>query len=333
MLQEFSHYMLSLPERSLRASAALLGGMANETGTLLLPQSVRRSKIYQATVERMLRITVEMVGDVRGVFPFDATTVEQLLMRKAAGNLIEVAGLLAAGWSPLWLLAATSDLIGGSRLYLRVLVDELRRVGALAPDAEIGSFEELLENLETTSGAMADAVDMPPLDTESIRASWLALQQNMARLPDAGRLAMIYSDLQVAAMREERPLLQVSALVAVGAVRAGLQFGNTYIFDYYRDALQLIAQEGMVVYLQRASAPYVERAARHFTPAELTHTERLLRRLSGMPAPEPPGEQLQRVPLEVQDVADTQPDEAEPPVRDGQSIPIVDESASDRPKP
>jgi hypothetical protein len=52
-----------------------------------------------------------------------------------------------------------------------------------------------------------------------------------------------------------------------------------------------------------------------------------------MPAPEPPGEQLQRVPLEVQDVADTQPDEAEPPVRDGQSIPIVDESASDRPKP
>jgi hypothetical protein len=97
MLQDFSHYMLSLPERSLRASAALLGGMVNETGTLLLPQRVRQSKIYQATVERMLRITIEMVGDVQGVFPLEATTVEQLLMRKAAGNLIEVAGVLAAG--------------------------------------------------------------------------------------------------------------------------------------------------------------------------------------------------------------------------------------------
>ena len=44
------------------------------------------------------------------------------------GNAVELAGFLAFGWSPVWLLAAASDVTNGTRVYLRALVEELERV-------------------------------------------------------------------------------------------------------------------------------------------------------------------------------------------------------------
>ena len=42
-------FLISIPERVFRAGAALLGGSIHETGALLLPRLVRRSKLYEAT--------------------------------------------------------------------------------------------------------------------------------------------------------------------------------------------------------------------------------------------------------------------------------------------
>ena len=60
-----------------------------------------------------------------------------------AGNAVELAGFLAVGWSPVWLLAGASDLVGGSKAYLRALVAQLRDAGLLAAEAEVASLEEL----------------------------------------------------------------------------------------------------------------------------------------------------------------------------------------------
>ena len=118
-------YLASLPERTARAGAALTGGLVYEASEVMLPNAVRRSKLYQAIVGRLLRITIELVGGVEGVYPSEEMPARELLVRKTAGNLVELSSFLAVGWSPVWLLAGASDLVGGSKVYLRALVTEL----------------------------------------------------------------------------------------------------------------------------------------------------------------------------------------------------------------
>jgi hypothetical protein len=164
-------YLASLPERTARAGAALTGGLVYETGEVLVPLAVRRSRFYQAVVGRLLRITIELVGGVDGVFPTEEMQARGLLVRKTAGNVVEVGSFLAVGWSPVWLLAGASDLIGGSKAYLRVLVTELKGAGVFSAERDVTTFEELLTALEGTSGVLADTVDVPPSNVAGVRAS------------------------------------------------------------------------------------------------------------------------------------------------------------------
>src|SRR4029453_16495809 len=114
------------------------------------------------------------------VCPAEGMRARELLVRKTAGNVVELGSFLAVGWSPVWLLAGASDLVGGTKVDLRAPVTELRDAGVLAPDVDIGSFEELLTALEETSGVLADAVDVPPLDITSVRTSWQELKGQAA---------------------------------------------------------------------------------------------------------------------------------------------------------
>ena len=50
-----SRYLLSLPERLLRALAAGLGGLIFEVTEVILPHWLRQTRLYQAMVYRFLR--------------------------------------------------------------------------------------------------------------------------------------------------------------------------------------------------------------------------------------------------------------------------------------
>jgi hypothetical protein len=278
-------YLASLPERTARAGAALTGGLVYEASEVVLPAAVRRSRLYQAIIGRLLRITIELVGDVEGVYPGREMPARELLVRKTAGNAVELSSFLAVGWSPLWLLAGASDLVGGTKAYLRALAAELREAGVLAADADVASFDELLTALEGTSGVLADTVDVPPLNVPSVRASWQELQRQAADLPDAAGLESIFAELQLAARQEDRSLLEISSLVGLGAVRAGVKLGNVHVFDYYRLALRTIVEEGLLSFLRRTSTPYLVRAGSHFDPRSSTYSERLLRRRAARRSP------------------------------------------------
>jgi hypothetical protein len=154
----------------------------------------------------------------------------------------------------------------------------LRDAGVLAADADVSSFEELLGALEGSSGVLADTVDVPPLNVSSVRTSWKELRRQAADLPDAAGLEKIFSELQLAARREDRSVMEISSVVALGAVRAGVRLGNVHIFDYYRGALRTIAEEGVLSFLRRISTPYLTRAGSHYDPRSSTYSERLLRR-------------------------------------------------------
>jgi len=272
-------YALSLPERIVRAAAAGLGGLFYEATQVVLPGWLRRSRLYRAIVAGTLRIAIELVGGGTGILPGDAVTAQELAVQKAAGTGVEMAGLLALGWSPLWLFAATADLSGGTRVYLQALVSELRRSGLLPEDADIASVEELLDTLGGTSGLVAESLDMPPLNVDDMRTAWQDLRQQATDLPDTDRLASLYAELQQVALQEGRSLRSVSSLIAAGALRAGVRTGQTHIFDYYRDALGIIATEGLPAYTRRVTRPYLAVARGHFDAKTITHTERLLQRL------------------------------------------------------
>lgn len=273
------HYWLSRPERTVRALAATFGGLVHETTLVMLPASLRRSRLFQATIDRVLRITVELVGGVNHVYPPDEVNVQDLAVRKAVGNVVELASIVAVGWSPLWLLAAAADLTGGTRTYLRAFVVQLQRDGLLPDDADIRSVDELLATLQSTSTVAADTIDVPPLTAREMRRSLGVLRSNAAALPGARAQARLFRQLQEAAHEEGRSLESVSLLMAVGAVRAGAQLGGTYIFDYYREALRTILREGLVAYTRRVATPYLNAAVNHMNPQTATYTERLIQRV------------------------------------------------------
>lgn len=269
-------YLVSLPERTVRATAALGGGLVTETSRVLLPRVVRHSRLYQATIGRLLRIIVEFVGGVENVSAADDLPVNRLVVRKAAGNVIELAGFLASGWSPLWLLAAAADLTGGTRAYLGALVAELKATNVVPPDVKIESVEELLAVLEGTSALLADTVDVPPLEVAELRHTWQSLRAQLTELPDAASLACLYAQLQALSRREGVSLSVASAAVAAGALRAGLRLGDVHVFAYYRTTLDTIAAEGLLPYLLRVAQPYMRGVARLFDPRTLTLTQRFV---------------------------------------------------------
>ena len=112
----------------------------------MLPRLVRRSRLYEATAKNLLRVLVEGVGAVKGAPTEepDAPPPGEVVKRKVAGNIVELGSIAAFGFSPLWLLAAASDVVHGSRVYLDVLVQELKQEGVLAERASFATFDDLM---------------------------------------------------------------------------------------------------------------------------------------------------------------------------------------------
>ena len=272
-------YALSLPERVVRSLAAALGGTVHETAALALPRLVRRSRLYEATAKNLLRIAIELVGDVETTVdpgaPFEDDT-GRLAVRKTAGNAVELGSIAAFGFSPLWLLAAAADVTRGSRVYLDALVRELQREGVLAEGAELASVDELLAALEGTSGAAARLVDIPPLELETLRGSLAEFRREPDDLPRPDELAAVYAGLRATAARERRSLLEVSEGVGLAFLNAARHVGRQHVLDPYAEDLRPVRDEGFAAYAGRVARPYGAAVARHFDPARRTLTERAL---------------------------------------------------------
>jgi len=275
-LGKVPRYLATLPERTARASAALVGGALRETAELALPGAVRRSHLYQATVDRLLRILIELVGDVKTDLPPDAIPPDELLKRKAAGNALELASVVAVGFSPLWVLAAASDAMGGSKVYLKALVEEIEKIGLLPAGTDVASYDDLLSRLETSSGVLADAVDVPPLNLADARQALSTLRAQADDLPTPAELAALWNDLSEAAQREGIGPAQLSAALGAAAARAGWEVGNVHVFGFYRESLDALRREGLPRYLRRAVVPYLRGAGGHLRPGRETYTDRAL---------------------------------------------------------
>jgi aconitate hydratase len=282
-LRRATQYLVSLPERILRAVAAALGGTIHETAELVLPRLVRKSRFYEATAKNLLRITVELVGGVERepevVADEHESSPKKLAVRKAGGNVVELGSILAFGFSPLWLLAAAADVSHGTRVYLNALVGELKAAGVLARDAEFASVDDLLAALEGASGTTARLIDIPPLEVAGLRQSLTDLRDDAKSLPTPPELAAVYQGLLAEADREQRSLLEVSLGMGIAFFNSARKVGRQHLLDPYTEDLRPLRDEGFGAYARRVGSPYAQAVTRHLDPRQATLTERGLGRL------------------------------------------------------
>lgn len=299
-MSDWRDYLISLPERVVRSASGLAGGLLHEIGEATLPPAVRRTRLYRSMVEALLRFFIEQVGQVEGVFPAEGKLAEDFLLRRTAGNGIELIGVLTFRASPVWVLAALADLSGAGAHIIREIGESLKQEGLLAPDAAPTSMEEMLAGLEGAAGQTAEAINTPPLDVAELRREWLSIRKSWFSLPaqkliPAARIESLWTRLKSTASAERRSVVHLSSLLAfstltrlpggfvwfgrstkVAATRAADMF-TEQILDHYSTTLDSIAQLGFGQWWAAEFRPYLAAAASQFSPKRRAWSEGLLR--------------------------------------------------------
>ena len=157
--EQFARYLCSLPERLVRSVSALGGGVAQEVSEVVLPSRVRQSRLYRSLVGSTLRFLIEQMGQIERHSPSDGEVIPaDFLVRRAAGNVVELAGIVSFRASPVWVLAALADLAGAGRELIAEMADALAKEGLLEPGEGFETVSQLLDGLERTSGRLAESV-------------------------------------------------------------------------------------------------------------------------------------------------------------------------------
>lgn len=295
------NFLLSLPERGLRSFSALAGGLLREVGNVAIPKTIRRSQLYRNLVDATLQFLIEQVGQVKGVYPGGEKLSEDFLVRRAAGNGIELIGILTFRASPVWVLAALADASGAGRFLVREITASLKAEGLLNEGIEFNTVDEMLVGLEASAGRLAATVNTPPLDVKSLRQEWDALRGDLAKipprqLPGTQALRDLWKEIEEEAGRQKRSVFQVSSLMAISAMKsvpekarwlsasaraAATKTGTAVaaiLLEDYRSSLKEIRETGYVRYAIEQFQPYLSAAVSQFSPRRQSLTERLISR-------------------------------------------------------
>ncbi len=299
-------YILSLPERSIRALSALSAGLVREVGNVALPLSVRRTTLYRTMVDVALRFLIQEVGEVEGVYPTEDRLAEHFLVKRAASHGIELMGILAFHASPIWVLAALADVAGGGRRMIREISQALKQEGLLDDKERFETMDQVLDGLEKTSAHLATTLNLPPVDIPGLRQEWGRFKEEAARiapakLPAAASLEQVWSELQATAKEQGRSVVAMSSLLAVSTVahvpanvlwlsraarsaarRTGQVLGEEVLY-HYTSTLAEISRTGFTSYWAREFQPYLRGAAQQFAADHSSWTERFLSRRKNTP--------------------------------------------------
>ena len=295
-VHDYLLYSLSLPERALRTTAGLAGGVVREGANLLVPQAFRNSKSYEILVQQGLDFLTDDVGGVRRPgADAEQSTMDDYVAKKAVGGFVEMASLATLHISPALLLAVVSDVAYGSQTYLGELAVELKREGIIDQDSTIDHAEDLLQAIRESSAVGADVFDTPPLSVDGIRQ---AIEQTSAsvgkidpsKVLPAAEIDRLWHEMQDVAAEEHVSLLEVSgamtlhALGRVGQVGQGALSTVTiagtlfdrHVIDHYRTALTDLHTNGYYNTLSEVSKPYIAAVWENFSTDRGTITEDLL---------------------------------------------------------
>lgn len=292
-------YGLSLPERTVRSSAAMIGGVINESATLLVPQAFRDSTTYRKFVQSMMDMVNEDVGGVKKK-PSDTSEdgdgssgrVENYVAKKTVGTFLDLAGMATLHLSPITLLAITSDIAYGSTTYLKALADELKKEGVIAEDSTIGNTAQLLEAVAKASAETTDQLDTPPLSVEGLRETIQQTRERLAEIDPTqilpqSEIKQMWDDMQGLADKEHVNLFEISSAMTMyslnqvttatkGALTTVRVTGNLldqHIFDHYWQGAAKIGREGIYSVAAESGQPYLDALWYNFSSDRPTLTE------------------------------------------------------------
>ncbi len=291
---KYLQYSISLPERAIRSTAAIVGGIAQQSATLLVPSAFQDSKTYKTFVKQMLDMVAHDIG---GAERNDGeatpeTEVEGYVAKKTVGTFVDLAGMATLHVSPMTILAVMSDVAYGSNVYLRQLGDELKREGVIDADSTIDHAADLLEAIGSASGKATDRFDKPPLSLDGLRETIEEAQASVGTIdatkiiPQA-EIKRMWSEMQDMADSQDVDLIDVSsamtmytlnqvATVSKGALTTIRVTGNLldeHLFDHYWQGLQRINDEGIWQMFASSSQPYIEAVWMNFSSDKETITE------------------------------------------------------------
>ena len=304
MMRNLRDYLLSLPERAVRSASAVSGGLLKEIGEVVLPAPLRRTRLYRTMVDSTLRFLIEQVGEVEGVFPEEGRLGADFALRRAAGNGLEIIGLLTMRASPVWVMAALADLSGAGRGIVHEIAETLKKEGLLDPETEFETVDRILDGLESTSGKLADTINTPPLDAETLRRDWEEIRANLSKLPPSllpstDRLAGQWRDLRNVADEQGRGVFEISSALALSAlasvpegalwvsrsaILAARRTGEVVaspLLDHYTKSIGEIRKAGFLSFWNGQFRPYLRAAAEQFTKQEATLTLRWVKKFRG----------------------------------------------------
>ena len=292
-------YLLSLPERVIRSALGLTAGLLREVGEVVLPRGVRRTQLYKSLVDVTLRYVIEQVGGAKDVYPAATPQPDDFLVRRGAGNAIELLGIVAFRVSPVWVLAAMADLSGLGRRLIPEIAAALEVQGLLERGTQFHSVDQILDGLERTSSRLAEAFNTPPLDVAGLRKEWAAIRVEArdlkpASLPSPEAIRSQWEELKQESARQGRSVFETSSAMAISTVRslpgrarwlsASTRVGmahtgkliSTAILEHYHQTLHELREVGYATYAKRQLSPYLRACADLFSPQRRTLTQRLL---------------------------------------------------------
>ncbi len=254
-------YLLSLPERSLRALTALSAGLLREGGEITLPPNFRRTRLYQSIVDQTLRFLIEKVGKVEGAYQSADALPEDFLVRRTAGNGIDILSLAVFHASPVWVLAGMADVSGAGGKLLSEIASTLEKEGWLTGAESVRSVTDLLDGLERGSGHLAESFNTPPLNRAALMREWESLKKVVA---NREKVEADWEQLKSIAAAQKKPLMEVSTAVALNTLRCGKQMWTDPILEHYSKTLGEMSEIGFTAYAGREMAPYWRAAVANF---------------------------------------------------------------------
>ena len=291
-IRDYMLYGLSLPERAIRGTAAVVGGTLRESATFLVPQSFRNAKTYQVFIGQMLDFMAE---DMAGVDPEHRPSpprVENFVARKTVGNFVDLATLATFHVSPMLLLALVGDIAYGSKAYLKELAEDLEARGVIEDASAIQQADDLLDAVASASQKTAQSFDTPPLSVDGLKETIRQTRESVSEIDPSvvlpkEDLDRLWERIRSTAKGEGVSPLEISGLMTLGTldkigkigtgtlstVRVAGSLVNRHVLDHYREALGDISRDGFYRTLSTSSRPYVDALWRNFSSERATLTE------------------------------------------------------------
>ena len=295
-VQDYLLYSLSLPERALRSTVGVAGGMVREGANLLVPQAFRSSKSYEIVVAQGLDFLTRDIGGVRnGEDEEESAQVEGFVAKKTVGSFIEMASLATLHLSPALVLAVVSDVAYGSRAYLQELAIELKREGVIDENSTIDHAGDLLDAIRESSAVGAKVFDTPPLSIEGVtkaiqQTTTSVMKIDPTKVLPAAEIERMWREMHEVSRGEDVSLLEVSGAMTLhtldrlGKAGQGALSGisiagsllDRHVLDHYEKALTDLHSRGYYNTLAEVSKPYISAVWENFSTERRTVTQDLL---------------------------------------------------------